>query len=97
MEEQFGTFETEALKLTTEQIAHRFIEITLDFVTEHPAYFHVLDAPVRTTRKEANRSREIARIVRLKQPKVALGQAGDIVDVVVQVPKSLGPLYVDTQ
>ncbi len=96
MEEQLSVLEADAGGLTVEQIAHRFIEITLSFVQEHPAYFHVLDAPVKATRGEADRRRLrecIVRTLHLKQPQLVLEEAGVIANVVVQVSKGLGLLY----
>lgn len=83
-------------ELSVKQIAHRLVDITNDFVEEHPAYFQILDAPVKYKRnpEARNRLRErIAKIFRSKSSGVSQELAYRMANVSVQIVKSMYMFY----
>lgn len=87
-----------AAEMSATQIAHRMIEITNRFVEEHPAYFPVLDAPVKYKRSQEARSRlrkQIAMIFQSKKPTLTHEAAYRMANVALQIIKSMNLLYAD--
>jgi AcrR family transcriptional regulator len=85
-------------QMSVSQIAHRLIELTNRFVEDHPAYFPILDAPVKYRRNQEakNRLRErIASIFRGKKPSISPDAAYRMANVSLQIIKSMNLLYAD--
>ncbi|HZD30164.1 MAG TPA: TetR/AcrR family transcriptional regulator [Candidatus Angelobacter sp.] len=83
-------------ELSVTQIAHRLVDVTNDFVQENPAYFAILDAPVKFTRSQEARSRlrrRIAAIFRRKNPALSQEDAYRVANVSLQIIKSMKMLY----
>jgi AcrR family transcriptional regulator len=90
--------EEAAAEMSATQIAHRMIEITNRFVEEHPAYFPVLDAPVKYKRSKEARSllrKRIAAIFQSKKPALTYEAAYRMANVALQIIKSMNLLYAD--
>lgn len=82
--------------LPVEAFAHRLVEVAHRFMEEHPAYFPIIDAPVKFQRDQAARKRlreRIARIFLGKQPTLAPAVALRMANVSVQILKSMYLLY----
>jgi AcrR family transcriptional regulator len=99
MEERWTHLNEEAVaEMSAEQIAHRFVELTIGFVDEHPAYFAILDAPVKYKRspEARNRLRErIAKVFRSKQPALTQEVAFRLANVSLGIIKGMNKLYAD--
>ncbi len=85
-------------EMSATQIAHRMIEITNRFVEEHPAYFPILDAPVKYKHSQKARSqlrKRIAAIFQSKKPDLTHEAAYRMANVALQIIKSMNLLYAD--
>jgi AcrR family transcriptional regulator len=82
--------------MSVQQIAHRFVDVMVGFVEEHPAYFPVLDAPVKYQRDQEARNRlrqRLANVFRSRKPSLSPESAFRIANVSLQIIKSMNPLY----
>lgn len=99
MQERWTRFDEDAAaEMSATQIAHRMIEITNRFVEEHPAYFPILDAPVKYKRSQEARSqlrKQIAAIFQSKNPALIHEAAYRMANVTLQIIKSMNLLYAD--
>jgi hypothetical protein len=85
-------------EMTVEQIAQHIVELTSCFVDQHPAYYAVLDAPVKFERSPQARRllREgVARIFRNKKRGLSQETAFRVAQVAMQILKSMHSLYAD--
>jgi len=100
MEECLTHLNEEAVaEMSVKQIAHRLIEIVTGFVEDRPAYFAILDAPVRYKRNQEARNRlreRIAKVFRSKRPAVSQEVAYRIANVSLGIIKGMNKLYGDT-
>ena len=79
------------------EIADRLIENTREFVDRHPAYFQLLDVPLPRGRNQEARMRlrvRIGAIIRKHRPTISEEDAWLVASIIVQVIKSMNPLYV---
>ncbi len=86
--------------LSTEQIAQRFIEQTRDFVDQHPAYFHVMDAPVSAKRNQEARERlraQMMRVLHSASPSLPHSEAAIMANVIPALCKSMSVVYAETE
>jgi AcrR family transcriptional regulator len=84
--------------MTVAQMAHHLVEVTACFVNEHPAYYAVLDAPVKNQRspQERQRLREgIAKAFRSRKRGLSPETAFQMANVALQILKSMHALYSD--
>lgn len=99
MEERWENLNEETVaKMSAEQIAHRFVELTTGFVEEHPAYFAILDAPVKYKRSQEARNRlreRIAQVFRRKKPVLSQDVAFRMANVSLGFIKSMNKLYAE--
>jgi AcrR family transcriptional regulator len=96
MEERWTHLDESAASLSVEQIAYRFVEVMVRFIEEHPAYFAVLDAPVRFRRDQEARKRlreRIANIFTMRMPSLSHERAYRMANVSLQIIKSMNALY----
>jgi AcrR family transcriptional regulator len=82
--------------MTVAQMAHHIVELTAGFVNEHPAYYAVLDAPVKyqRNRQERQRLREgIAKAFRNRKRGLSSETAFRMANVTLQILKGMHALY----
>jgi AcrR family transcriptional regulator len=82
--------------MTVAQMAHHIVKLTASFVNEHPAYYAVLDAPVKIQRspQERQRLREgIARAFCSRKRGLSPETAFRMANVTLQILKSMHSLY----
>jgi AcrR family transcriptional regulator len=99
MEERWAHLDEETTsEMSVLQIAHRLVEVTNRFVEEHPAYFPILDAPVKYKRNQEARNRlreRIAKIFRSRKPGMSHEAAYRVANVTVQIVKSMYKIYAE--
>jgi AcrR family transcriptional regulator len=98
MVHRFEQLEEATAGMTVAQMAHHIVELTACFVNEHPAYYAVVDAPVKYQRspQERQRLREgIAKAFRSKKPGLSPESAFRMANVALQILKSMHALYSD--
>jgi AcrR family transcriptional regulator len=99
MEERWTHLNEETVaEMSAEQIAYRFVELTTGFIEEHPAYFAILDAPVKYKRSPAARNRlreRIAMVFRSKKPALSQEVAFRLANVSLSIIKSMNKLYAE--
>jgi AcrR family transcriptional regulator len=96
MEARWTDVEIFTESMTIEQIAHHFVEVMVSFVDEHPAYFPVVDAPVRYQRDQEARNRlrqRLANVFRTRTPGLSPASAFRVANISLQIIKSMNPLY----
>ena len=84
--------------MTVAQMAHHIVELTACFVNEHPAYYAVVDAPVKYQRSSQARQqlREgIAKVFRSRKRGLSPETAFRMANVALQILKSMNALSVD--
>jgi AcrR family transcriptional regulator len=84
--------------MSVKQIAHRFVDLMVNFVQEHPAYFAVLDAPVSFKRDLEARNRlrlRLANVFSLRKPALSQESAYRMANVSLQIVKSMNMLYAE--
>ena len=92
------SLENQAASLTIEQLVAQLIHTAVDFVTEHPAFLALLDAP-RATRNPSIRKvlRELlARIFLLQKPSLSKARALRAATVTLQLIKGMNELYAES-
>jgi AcrR family transcriptional regulator len=80
------------------QIADRLVDLMVAFVEEHPAYFAVLDAPIKYTRDQQARQRlrlRLATVFRSRNPALSPQTAYRMANVSLQIIKSMNALYAE--
>ncbi|WP_433969055.1 TetR/AcrR family transcriptional regulator [Tunturiibacter gelidiferens] len=99
MEERWAHLnEQNVAEMTVKQIAHHLVEVTTRFVDEHPAYFAILDAPVKYKRSQEARNRlreRIANVFRSKRPAISQEMAYRMANVSLAIIKSMNKLYAE--
>jgi AcrR family transcriptional regulator len=83
--------------MTVAQMAHHIVELTASFVNKHPAYYAVVDAPVKYQRSPQARQqlREgIANVFRSRKRGLSPETAFRMANVALQILKSMNALYV---
>lgn len=84
--------------MTVAQMAHHIVELTACFVNEHPAYYAVVDAPVKYQRSPQARQKlreGIAKVFRSRKRGLSTETAFRMANVALQILKSMNALYVD--
>lgn len=84
--------------MTVAQMAHHIVELTACFVNEHPAYYAVVDAPVKYQRSPQARQRlreGIAKVFRNRKRGLSPETAFRMANVALQIVKSMHALYAD--
>lgn len=84
--------------MSVEQMAHHIVELTACFVNEHPAYYAVVDAPVKYQRSPQARQRlreGIAKVFRNRKRGLSPETAFRMANVALQIVKSMHALYAD--
>jgi AcrR family transcriptional regulator len=98
MREHWTRLEAFTPEMSVRQIAHRFVDIMIRFIEEHPAYFAVLDAPVKYRRDPEARHRlreRLADVFRSRRPALSPERAYRIANISLQIIKSMNALYAD--
>ena len=98
MVHRWEQLEEATVGMTVAQMAHHLVELTASFVNEHPAYYAVVDAPVKKQRspQERQRLREgIAKAFRSRKRGLSPETAFRIANVALQILKSMHALYSD--
>jgi AcrR family transcriptional regulator len=98
MREQWTHLEEFTAGLSVKQIANRFVDVMVRFIEEHPAYFAVLDAPVKHRRDQEARNRlraRLASIFRSRRPALSQERAYRMANVSLEIIKSMNALYAD--
>jgi AcrR family transcriptional regulator len=86
--------------LSVKQLADQFVDVLVKFIEEHPAYFALLDAPLRFKRDQRARNRlreRFAGFFRAKSPTLAPEEAFRVANVAFQILKSMNPLYAEAK
>jgi AcrR family transcriptional regulator len=98
MEEDLRQLSTVARTLSLEQIAGKFIEQTRSFVEKHPAYFHIMDAPIKVKRSSQARDRlrsHLIAILRTVEPSWSDDVLRIVADVIPSLCKAMCTLYAE--
>jgi AcrR family transcriptional regulator len=98
MVERWERFEEETAAMGVRQMARHLVELTARFVDERPAYYAVVDAPLRFERgRQARRQlrEEVARGFRSRNPELLPAVAFRMAQVALQILKSMHALYAD--
>jgi AcrR family transcriptional regulator len=98
MARRWEQFEEASTTMTVEQMAHHIVELTASFVNEHPAYYAVVDAPVKYQRSPQARKRlreGIAKVFRSRKRGLSPETAFRMANVALQILKSMHALYAD--
>jgi AcrR family transcriptional regulator len=99
MEERWAHLNEQTVaEMSVRQIAHHLVEVTTRFVDEHPAYFAILDAPVKYKRSQEARNRlreRIANVFRSKRPAISPEMALRMANVSLGIIKSMNKLYAE--
>jgi len=98
MVHRWEQFEEATGTMTVAEMAHHIVELTAGFVNEHPAYYAVVDAPVKYRRspQERQRLREgIAKTFRSRKRGLSPETAFRMANVALQILKSMHALYSD--
>ena len=88
----------EAGDLSIEQLVEKMFDLMLVFMQEKPAYLPLLAAPVAYQRDPAARHRlreHLGGVLLQKKPAMALDEAVRLANVVLQIVKSMNPLYAE--
>jgi AcrR family transcriptional regulator len=96
MQERWTDLESITAGLTVPQIADYLVDVMVQFVEEHPAYFPVLDAPVKYKRDQEARRRlreQLANVFRSRKPSLSQERAYRMANVSLQIIKSMNALY----
>lgn len=91
-------FEEATATMTVAQMAHHLVELTACFVNEHPAYYAVVDAPVKYQRSPQARQRlreGIAKVFRNRKRGLSPETALRMANIALQIVKSMHALYAD--
>jgi AcrR family transcriptional regulator len=98
MRERWSDLEEFTAEMPVKQLAHRFVAVVVQFLEEHPAYFAVLDAPVKFRRDQEARIRlreQLAGVFRNRKPALSRESAFRMANVSLQIIKSMNALYRD--
>ncbi len=96
MQKHWSDLESDTASLSARQIAHYLVDVVVQFVEEHPAYFPVLDAPVKYKRDQEARIRlrqQLANVFRGRRPGLSQERAYRMANVTLQIIKSMNALY----
>lgn len=80
------------------QIAHRLVDLMVEFVEEHPALFAVLDAPIKYTRDQQARQRlrlRLANVFRSRNSGLSPETAYRMANISFQIIKGMNALYAE--
>jgi len=99
MEARWAHLDEEATAASpVREIAHQLIEVMNRFVEDHPAYFPILDAPVKHKHNQEARNRlreRMAGLFRRKRPALSAQAAYRMAQVSIQIIKSMYLLHAD--
>jgi AcrR family transcriptional regulator len=98
MEAHWTAVEEFTAGMSVAQIAHRLVDIMVEFLEEHPAFFAVLDAPVKYTRDQQARQRlrlRIANVFRSRNPALSPETAYRMANISLQIVKGMNVLYAE--
>jgi AcrR family transcriptional regulator len=96
MQKHWADLQSSTAGLSAPQIAHHLVDVMVQFVEEHPAYFRVLDAPVKYKRDKETRMllrQQLADVFRSRKPALSQERAYRMANVTLQIIKSMNPLY----
>jgi AcrR family transcriptional regulator len=100
MEQRWTLVDEASAGLSVQQLVDSFVDVMVRFIESHPAYFPLLDAPLRYKRDQQARNRlreRFAKIFRARKPSLAPEHAFRIANVALQILKSMSPLYADAK
>ena len=98
MRERWTNLEEFKQGISGKQIAHRFVDLMVGFVEEHPAYFAVLDAPVKFRRDQEGRNClrvHLADLFRGRKAALSQERAYRTANVSLQIIKGMNALYAE--
>ena len=98
MEERWADVDESTSEMTATQMSHYLVDLTAGFVEDHPAYYAVLDAPVKYKRSPEARQRlreRVARVFRSRKPNLTPEAAFRMANVSLQIVKSMHALYAE--
>jgi AcrR family transcriptional regulator len=98
MREHWTNLEEFPEGMSAKQIAHRFVDLMAGFMEEHPAYFAVLDAPVKFRRDQEARNRlrvHLANLFRGRKAALSQERAYRMANVSLQIIKGMNTLYAE--
>jgi AcrR family transcriptional regulator len=98
MEKRWTRLEQETAEMSVRALAHRLVDVMVQFMEEHPAYILLLDIPVAYKRDPAARNRlrrRLAGIFRSRKPELSQEYAYRVSNVSLQIIKSMNELYAD--
>jgi len=88
----------DAQGLSIERLVERMFDLMLTFMQDKPAYLPLLAAPIAYQRDPAARHRlreHLAAVLLQKNPAIGAGDAYRLANVVLQIVKSMNPLYAE--
>jgi AcrR family transcriptional regulator len=98
MEARWTLLEEATASFSVRQLSDQLIDVIVQFIDEHPAFFPLMDAPVRYSRDQNARNRLRERIAgwfRQRKPRLTPEQAFRVANVALQIVKSMQSLYAD--
>jgi AcrR family transcriptional regulator len=98
MEAHWSDVEEFTAGMSVPEIAQHLVDIMVQFVEEHPAYFAVLDAPIKYTRDQQARQRlrlRLANVFRSRNPVLTPEAAYRMANISLQIIKSMNALYAE--
>ena len=96
MEQHWVRLEEATAGLSIKDRTHRFIDMMIRFMEEHPAYATIMDAPVDSKRDKKTRDRlrgQVANVFRARRPAASQEQAYRVACVSLQIIKGMNALY----
>ena len=98
MEAHWTVVEEFPAGMSVPQIAHRLVDLMVEFVEQHPAFFAVLDAPIKYTRDAQARQRlrlRLATVFRSRNPSLSPESAYRMANISLQIIKGMNVLYAE--
>jgi AcrR family transcriptional regulator len=100
MEESWMKLEKATATSSINERTHKFIDMMVRFVEEHPAYITILDAPADTKHDKKIRDRvdeRLAHVFHTRRPAVSLEQAYRVARISLQMIKGMNALYAEAK
>ena len=97
MDHRWVNLEEVTRDLSVEQLAHRFVDVMVRFIEQHPAYIIVLFAPVthkRDAKVQARLQDRLAIVFRSRNHRLTKDQSLLVAALTLQMIKSMNALYV---
>ncbi|MGI8745122.1 MAG: TetR/AcrR family transcriptional regulator [Bryobacteraceae bacterium] len=96
-EELWAPLEAEAKTLSLGHLVNRFVDMTIDFVDDHPALLPLMDAPSTTRNPPIRRHlrKLVASFFLAKRPRMSKAKALRFATVTLQIIRGLNAIYVE--